>query len=297
MGGHAFGFEADRFTNFEYLAMQESLQRDFHGKLIPIPQIISKSSHGDLDLITTVSNIPTIAGELDRKKNGCVTSVLVSLGTKWVQVDFIYKHPDEASFARNYFSYGDAGMLLGGVAAYHRLSLGDSGLYYRFRGNRKILLTQNWDLALRVLGYTPERFHKGFYSAEAVHEFVMSSPYFSPTTFPLVELKHKRRVRYRKRPSYLKFVETVQYTPQVKPKRIKILPLFPEVLAKAKALREKERYSKALRRKFNGDIVMKVYPDLQGKALGKYMANFREKFDIKNMSAEEVLQSCEKFPP
>ena len=77
---------------------------------------------------------------------------------------------------------------------------------------------------------------------------------------------------------------------------------FPEagLLAEVSAEKEREKFVLAIREKYNGKIVMELFPNLQGKPLGLFMKNFQEEFadyerELYGASAEEIRDLLRKF--
>ena len=160
-----------------------------------------------------------------------------------VQVDYIKSNLDDFEFSKNFFAFNDLGNLIGRIAAQAGLSFGFDGLkrkiYVDNRGdiindlysneisvtslvenarlfknelNRAILktsiiVTKDFDNALKFLGFDVERFKQGFNNMNEVFEFVASSTFFNKDAFLFENRNHKARARDKKRSNYLAALE------------------------------------------------------------------------------------------
>src|SRR5690606_38413900 len=92
------------------------------------------------------------------------------------QVDLISIPPESFDFARRYFRFSDLGNLIGRIARSTDTVLKHDGLYFQYRDGdllyREILLTRDFDAALRYLGFEPDRYHDGFEDLDDVFEYV-----------------------------------------------------------------------------------------------------------------------------
>ena len=160
-----------------------------------------------------------------------------------VQVDYIKSNILDFDFSENFFAFNDLGNLIGRIAAQAGLSFGFDGLkrkiYVDNRGdiindlysneisvtslvenarlfknelNRAILktsiiVTKDFDNALKFLGFDVERFKQGFNNMNEVFEFVVSSTFFNKNAFLFENRNHKARARDKKRSNYLAALE------------------------------------------------------------------------------------------
>lgn len=161
----------------------------------------------------------------------------------FVQVDYIKSNLEDFDFSKNFFAFNDLGNLIGRIAAQAGFSFGFDGLkrkiYVDNRGdiindlysneisvtslvenarlfknelNRAILktsiiVTKDFDNALKFLGFDVERFKQGFNNMNEVFEFVVSSTFFNKDAFLFENRNHKARVRDKKRSNYLAALE------------------------------------------------------------------------------------------
>lgn len=161
----------------------------------------------------------------------------------FVQVDYIKSNLEDFDFYKNFFAFNDLGNLIGRIAAQAGFSFGFDGLkrkiYVDNRGdiindlysneisvtslvenarlfknelNRAILktsiiVTKDFDNALKFLGFDVERFKQGFNNMNEVFEFVVSSTFFNKDAFLFENRNHKARARDKKRSNYLAALE------------------------------------------------------------------------------------------
>lgn len=161
----------------------------------------------------------------------------------FVQVDYIKSNLEDFDFSKNFFAFNDLGNLIGRIAAQAGFSFGFDGLkrkiYVDNRGdiindlysneisvtslvenarlfknelNRTILktsiiVTKDFDNALKFLGFDVERFKQGFNNMNEVFEFVVSSTFFNKDAFLFENRNHKARARDKKRSNYLAALE------------------------------------------------------------------------------------------
>lgn len=70
-----------------------------------------------------------------------------------------------------------------------------------------IVVTKDFDKALKFLGFDVERFKQGFNNMNEVFEFVVSSTFFNKDAFLFENRNHKARARDKKRSNYLAALE------------------------------------------------------------------------------------------
>lgn len=168
--------------------------------------ITGKRDYGDIDVLYTIPKgfietsdfnfVDTVSRACFSKgkvKNGICTSV------EWngFQLDLIRIPEDEFEFACNYYAHGTHAALLGRIAAYYSYKLGYDGLSWRIRvGDQKrdILLTRQWDQALRTLGYSTTLDASKDYSVDEVFDHITESPLYCKQIF--ISTKPDRRVGF-----------------------------------------------------------------------------------------------------
>ena len=161
----------------------------------------------------------------------------------FVQVDYIKSNLEDFDFSKNFFAFNDLGNLIGRIAAQAGFSFGFDGLkrkiYVDNRGDiindlysneisvtslvenarlfkneldraiqkTTIVVTKDFDKALKFLGFDVERFKQGFNNMNEVFEFVVSSTFFNKDAFLFENRNHKARARDKKRSNYLAALE------------------------------------------------------------------------------------------
>lgn len=304
MGGNALkNTETRRYALDEYLRVASlvtvklsSLQNVC--KSYVIPHVRDKQTFGDLDVLySTWSEANVRSDSIQRMfesneivKNGEV----ISFNVEELQVDIIHSSHLSLNYALNYFSWNDAGNLLGRLFKCFNLKHGHKGLVLPLRdGDNKfadIPLTLNHDDALKFVELDPEIFNRGFDNLEQLFSYVSSSPYYNPDFYKLENLNTIARVRDKKRETYNKFLAFGEtycgpvFTDFHKDKSKyldTIFATFPHAYAKFEEANVKLAARKFLRQKFNGDIVAEL-TGLSGKKLGAFMQHLRNQFDFKD---------------
>lgn len=161
----------------------------------------------------------------------------------FVQVDYIKSNLEDFDFSKNFFAFNDLGNLIGRIAAQAGFSFGFDGLkrkiYVDNRGDiindlysneisvtslvenarlfkneldraiqkTTIVVTKDFDKALKFLGFDVERFKQGFNNMNEVFEFVVSSTFFNKDAFLFENRNHKAHARDKKRSNYLAALE------------------------------------------------------------------------------------------
>lgn len=308
MGGNALSLKSVRLTkkNFERLAADcvDKLQAALPGnRVYAIEAYAAKADFGDLDvLVESTGYDPHKAAEalnaVEVVRNGPVTSVGVlvdpSLGAtdgNVFQVDLIKMESAGFAFASCYFRFNDMGNLLGRVAHAMGLALRHDGLVYYVRDGdykfRDIMLTQDFDEALRLLGYDPLRYALGFEDLESIFGYVAQSPFFNRDIYLLENRNAQSRIRDRKRPTYTAFLKWCEAHPELPAHQYPTdkkawLPRFAEYFPGFQAEYDKALADlaelRAVKAKFNGEWVSQL-TGLQGKELGGLMQAFKNSFE------------------
>lgn len=297
MGGRALSnTETRRYSAAEYHAFAEKAVAALR-EILPdlrieaVKAYRNKPDFGDLDIVVERSNAKErlephleALGVTEVFRNGPVWS----LGWGDFQVDLIFQSSEEFEFATCYFAYNDLGNLMGRTAHSMGFKLGHNGLRYVFReGNHKIaelVLTYDFDKALRFLGYTPVEYARGFDTLEEIFAFAASTMYYDPEPFLLENRSHRARVRDAKRPTYTAFLAYAQQhaneagflgslTQEDHLRRAR--QLFPD-FAMALHLQERQHArNKRVKALFNGQMVSEA-TGLEGKMLGAFIQQLRK---------------------
>lgn len=328
MGGKALkNTYTERKENIEYNSicndvvtiLQKELMTDIH----VVQSYRNKKSHGDLDVLIKVTS------ELHNKGINFVDFIkktfnpneiynnggVVSFDYRTFQIDFIPVRESNWDVSIGFFDFDPSGNLMGKV--YHKFGLkyGFEGLMYPFRNfngrlSQDILLSKDNRKIFEFLGYDYDRFLKGFDEIVEIFYFVIESKYFDSTIFQMDNLNQIDRKRNRKRQTYQDFLEFI------KNKNInKVFPFkrkedyifeidkyFPEanLINKLQELQKKDEQNKEMNSKFNGKLVMNVYPDLKGSELGNMITNFMKSFEdyrsfVLTNSSNDIIEEFKKF--
>jgi len=292
-------YEKEEFYDIE-LEIQEKLNNlGVHCR--PIKAYSDKQSFGDLDILVLYDDNIDFMEVVDYfnpnevYKNGKV----ISFDYKEFQIDMIITNKEFYEFSSVYYSYNDLGNLMGRIAHKLGTKYGHEGLTYTYRDENNnilgnVLLTQSPRQAFDILGYSYDRFLKGFLNLEEIFEYVASSKYFNPDIFILDNRNNAARTRDRKRPTYtafLEFCENTNFDTVFKYNKDKSVYMnwiqdeFPHFMPAIEVIQEKENTRKLFKEKFNGEIVNSL-TGLQGKELGAFMCSFRKQYQD-----DEIIES------
>ena len=311
MGGHALSANVPiRLTtkNYERLAADcvAKLQALYPtGKVYAIESYRNKLDHGDADILISADGYDPFqaAAALDAVevvRNGPVTSIGVIVRPEVphregnvFQVDLIKSSPEEFDYSSKYFRASDLGNLVGRIAHAGFTAHKHNGLYFYFRDPeapdylvKEILLTLDHDKALGYLGYDAARFNEGFDTLEDIFVYTASSKFFNRDIYLLENRNATSRVRDKKRPSYMGFLEWCESHPDlpafVYPKDKtawlpRIIEHFPHFKAEYDQALADLAELRVVKSKFNGEKVS-AWTGLQGKELGGLMKRFKESF-------------------
>lgn len=322
MGGNALsrpGLRLDKETYFKVVESTLSRLKSIYpeGSILDIKAYSQKPDFGDLDVLIYTKNYDpqTAAEALSAKEyapNGPVTSLGVCLShlgfdpEDLFQIDLIYQDVEGFEFASNYFSNNDSGNLFGRIAKSMYTVLRHDGLYFYHREGdykfREILLTQNYDEALRYIGYDPAKFQQGFETLEDIFKFTVSSEFFNKSIYALENRNYKAKVRDRKRKTYMEFLkwcETAQNIPEyVFPENkevwlSRIKEYFPKFsIDYAKSISDLEE-SRKIRQIFSGSWVSEV-SGFEGKKLGALMQRIKSQFSTTEEFKSYLLSTTEQ---
>lgn len=324
MGGNALKHCTGRFSRQTYDLAVNLVLREL-GFLFPgirmedIQFFRNKQEFGDIDILIQSEGLPVdwldqiikTLNPVDHHKNGNV----FSFEFEGIQVDLIRTKKIDFDIAATYFANNDAGNLIGRIAHKFGLKYGHSGLWYPFRDGDHlvdtIFITRDPEKIFSLLGYDYSRWMEGFDDLDEIFEFTASSPFYNPEIYLLENRNNIARVRDRKRKSYTAFLQWCKVRHkadseyyQFSPGKDSYLPYiwdnFPEFLEKWKETDTENEIRKAVKEKFNGDIVMGI-TGRSGKDLGALMQAFRkssgENFDswVISAPAEEIETSILEF--
>ncbi|AZZ91877.1 hypothetical protein EUZ85_14525 [Hahella sp. KA22] len=281
-----------------------------------------KETYGDIDIVVSESvkrdlgntfiaellgNVLGDGQPLPFIANGGVASFGAPLEQGGVfQVDLLYTPACQFDFALSYFSWNDAGNLIGRVAHKMGMKFGHNGLWLPFRDGdylfTEVLVTRDFDKAVRFLGFDIARWKQGFDDLTQLYQFISASKYFDKNIYLLENRSHNARVRDAKRPTYTGFLNWLReaYTgedfkdwPASKTAWLpQIFAEFPEAEAawgdaEADLARQRE-----IKRKFNGELVSGL-SGLTGTELGALMQQIRHSFEDKKAFDSFILSASE----
>lgn len=259
-----------------------------------VPAYHTKESFGDMDIVyCTYDDVPysiqeaksmfTNTKEIVRNTN------VISLEHKEFQIDLIHVRKNVCDYALKYFAFNDAGNLVGKIARRFGLKHGHNGLTLPIRdGNNlidEILITNDFDAALKFLDLDAEQFNIGFDTLDDIFTWVTNSKYFNPDAYQLENLSHIGRVRDKKRTTYQAFLTWIadrQYNvipfSENKMEYLEtIFKSFPDAFDRYDAVMRAVATTRYLKTKFNGSKVSAI-TGLTGAQLGKFMQYLSTQF-------------------
>lgn len=235
MGGSTFsrkGIDTVRLPLEDYrevsdrvLARINEIAPDYHAVIIP--HYRSKLDFGDLDIVVprrlfdqftpeelcdAFSGMAWSRGSL----RDPVISVAMETPAGPFQVDLISALPQNLDYAIRFFSWGDAGALVSGIARQMGLKHGAEGLRYTVdhpRGRITVPLYATYSDALEFLGLDDTKHRAGFNTPEDVYAWIASSPYFDPKIYDPKRLTNGSRRRAIHRPFYQGFLAWIEGLP------------------------------------------------------------------------------------
>ncbi|ABC30733.1 hypothetical protein HCH_04017 [Hahella chejuensis KCTC 2396] len=282
----------------------------------------NKETYGDIDMVVSDSvkrdfgnasmsellgNVLGGGQPLPFIANGGVASFGAPLEQGGVfQVDLLYTPASQFDFALSYFSWNDAGNLIGRVAHKMGMKFGHNGLWLPFREGdylfTEVLVTRDFDKAVRFLGFDIARWRQGFDDLIQLYQFISASKYFDKDIYLLENRSHNARVRDAKRPTYTGFLKWLREAyagddfkdwPACKAAWLpQIFAAFPEAEAEWRVAEADLSRQREIKRKFNGELVSSL-SGLTGTELGALMQQVRHSFMDKNAFESFILSASE----
>lgn len=323
MGGNLF--KLGRLPQAEYLKIENDLRRYLDqklGNLYRIPRYYrDKPDFGDVDIIVSDAAIHSTWQDLrmelivdlgieQYKSQGSVFSTVYQN----FQVDFFYREHRYLESTYNYLSFNDVGNILGKIFKRFNLKYGEQGLLYVFRRadghfQKDLEVSQDFERIFAFLQLDYAQWLRGFDTLDELFRWATASPYFS--IHPYQEQDATTTQRVKERTTMRRFVawleeRGVSQKFDFDPDRNAYLPMiadfFPEgnLLEKIELERQREAYVLRLREKYSGQVIMRLFPDLQGKALGDFMRSFEAQWDdheavLAGTEAEEIVARLRQF--
>ena len=302
MGGNIWDTSL-RLDKKDYLILEEKIVNMLLEEIVTdkahlskIKFIKDKETFGDLDLLVTkeYKHKEYLLQYLQNKKYPYqVNTDVVSFLFENFQVDIIFvKNFSELSYAKHYFSWNDAGNLVGRLIKQLGFKHGHQCLLYIDRRDTQVLaeipLTYNYYKVLDILKLDVQTFLKGFKSKLELFSWITASPYFNAEIFKLENLNNSNRVRDRKRATYKEFLI---YLEENKPNSFTykfnresiVLYNFPEFWGVLQENEKNFQENLAIKKAFNG-VVIKDILNITGLPLGLFI-----KYLKSNISTETLL--------
>lgn len=317
MGGNALkNCLTVRLDRSQYIDLEKDVLNKLKQKFSNVrtlPYYFEKESFGDMDLI--VEKPKPSNKELEEflftnfnTKEVYFNSDVVSFEYNQFQIDLIFTSKDNIETSIFYFSYNDLNNICGKVYKQFDLKFGHKGLYFPLRGIygtevSEILISKDCRKIYQFGGFDYDRYLLGFNNLEKIFEFCCSSKYFNYEKFQLENIGHQDRTRNRKRKTYMQFLtwlETSNYKNlryQFSEDKTVYYKMIDEFFPEANFLKQlndfktqQEEYRK-MKEKLNGDIIMKLIPQLKGKELGNFIYKLENSFGSKENLYSFVFQN------
>lgn len=306
MGGNALSFQTRRIDTLELhqmeLDLKQVLFREFEVHF-PVPYN-SKENHGDIDMVIYCGVdrcvVEYIITDIIKTKELVKNKDIWSFEYDMVQIDIVFS--DYPEYTAKWMSYNDLSNLVGRI--YHKMGLkfGHDSLRLPVRDNDHLLGEVNVSVDIEtIFSFAGYNWHdtKNLNTLEDIYKFVAAGSYFNPDIFLLDNRNAKSRVRDKKRPTYTGFLKWIEEQPEGSltryefnsDKSVYLKPItnyFGYFVGNhVSILFEQNEETKAIKKKFNGELVSKL-TGLRGKELGVFMVTFKQRFDLQYFD-EEVI--------
>jgi hypothetical protein len=316
MGGHALkSIETVRLETPEYnrliLELIPLVQNIFETKTYNAPCYRAKQSHGDMDILILndggdkFNHIRELIVENFNPTEINHNSNVYSFDYEKFQIDFIFISDKNWETAKTYFSYDPIGNIMGKYSKKFNLSFGWDGLKYtHYIEDKKLgefVITKDLRKIFTFLGFDYDKYLLGFDTLEEIFEYLVDNKYFNKQMFEFDNLTGRDRKRNKKRTTFHQFLDYIQTIEDrdfyvFEKDKAKYLSLideyFPEcnIIERIEEYKEKEKTKKEIAKKFNGDIIMEIYPNLKDKELGNFISNFKKYItEAENMDFDTYL--------
>jgi hypothetical protein len=323
MGGNLF--KLGRLPKARYLEIEGELKHYLDqklGDLYRIPRYYrDKPDFGDADIIVSDAAIQTswqdlrmeLIVDLGIKEHKSLGAVFSTVYQNF-QVDFFYREHRYFDSTYNYLSFNDVGNILGKIFKRFNLKYGEQGLLYVFRRadghfQKDLEVSQDFERIFAFLQLDYAHWLRGFDTLDELFRWATASPYFSIQPYQEQDATTSQRVK--ERTTMRRFVEWLEEQGvsqkfEFEADRDAYLPMiaafFPEghLLEKIELERQREAYVLRVREKYSGQVIMRLFPDLQGKALGDFMRSFEAQWAdheavLAGMDGEEIADQLRLF--
>jgi len=304
MGGNALKTETFRKTTDEFNKIASEIipiiESGLNTETFIAKCYHNKETHGDMDILIKMDsnnqgiNLIDFINNTFKPNDLYNNNGVVSFDYDEFQIDFIPIKISNWEIAKVWYSYDPFSNLAGKSSHRFGTKYGHGGLVYPFRNfngrlSKDITLSKDPKRIFEFLGYDYERFQKGFDNLEEIFEYVIDGKYFDYSIFLMENLNHIDRKRNKKRKSYQEFLQYIENkgikdTYQFSKDKSTYIDLihdsFPKVDLKGKIeeLSKKDAENSELNEKFNGRLIMDIFPELTGKELGNMITNFQKSF-------------------
>ncbi len=323
MGGKLFNL--GRLPKVKYIEIEKKLRTYLDqklGELYRIPRFYEdKTDFGDVDVLVSSAalengnweklkkEITEDLGIVDHKTAGNIFSTVYEN----FQVDFFIEHQKYFECSYAFLCFNDIGNLIGRIFKRFNLKYGNKGLVYVFRRadnhySRDIEVCKDFEKIFSFLGLNYQKWLSGFASKKEMFEWVIASPYFSVT--PYLKISTRMEKRRNERPTIQAFLTYIEehnikktHTYEEKDSYIPMIhEFFPEsnLIEEITKEKKREKLILAIREKYNGKIIMNLFPSLTGKDLGKFMKDFQAQYDdyektLFELSTQEIERALNSF--
>ena len=299
MGGKLF--DLPRMPRAEYLEREAAVRAYLDTKLggrYRIPRFYGdKADFGDMDVIVpSRPDWDIVRAEIARDLGVTGTKIVgrvFSTAFRGLQTDFFAVPERFLESTYVFMSFNDLGNLLGRICRRFDLKWGEEGLAYVYRRanddhyRADLPVTQDFARVCAFLGLDHAVWVRGFPTLVSLFEWVITCRYFS--VVPYLDDDHGSVAARRKdRPTIQRFVDFLRergiaarpafrdrasYLPDV-------IAAFPEanLAEQIEAERVAEARAAQLAARFNGKLVMRLRPELAGRALGEFIVAFKQSF-------------------
>jgi len=324
MGGNLY--KLGRLPKEKYLAIEQELRiylDQKFGEQYRIPRYFNnKPDFGDVDVILSQSILKDktwaeikeeLIEDLQLEKYQ-TTGTLFSTVYRNFQVDYFLRSEKYFDSTYSFLSFNDLGNLIGKICRRFNLKYGEEGLVYVFRRanqhyKKDIPVSLDFKKIYEFLQLDFSKWEEGFDSRKEMFDWIVASPYFSIR--PYVKLSKQSEKRAKERTTMKRFLayleeEKIQkeyvYLENKEDYLPKIDAFFPEAnLAEAiKKEKAREVFLEELKEKYNGKMIMQLFPQLKGKELGAFIKSFQEQYKdhettLHQMTPTQIVDQLRNF--
>ncbi|MFW6226266.1 MAG: hypothetical protein ACOC3V_04855, partial [bacterium] len=300
------------------------LEKDLETNLHLVKSYHGKETHGDMDILIKITHdfynkgidirdyIKNRFNPNEIHNNGGV----YSFDYDHFQIDIIPIKESNWECSKGFFNYDPTGNLMGKSAHKFGLKYGFEGLVYPFRNfngrlSRNIKISTDNRKIFEFLGYDYDKFINGFDTLKEIFDYVIEGKYFDHSIFLMENLNSIDKKRNKKRKTYQQFLEYIEENNIYSNYNFKknkseyieyINDYFPEsnLIENIEKIKDKDTENKELHSKFNGKLIMSIYPELKGKELGDMITNFQKSYEdyrnfALNNTSEEIMEQFSSF--